>query len=243
MIKILADIQKLEPGGKVHLFELDATDIGGDLLRFHGYGQVGPIWWQGNEYSPWAIDAVDFEITGDGQQPAPILSVGNIGVDENGNTVAGVISAMCIYLDDLAKAKITRRTTLAQYLDAANFEDGNADADPNEEFPPDVYFIEQKTSETSEVVTFELRNALDLNGEMLPGKQIVAGLCWWVRNGGYRGPYCGYAGSAMFDKQGEPTDNPALDDCGGQVSDCKKRYGEYDVINWGSYSAAGLVRT
>jgi len=243
MNKILADIQKLEPGGRVHLFELDATDIGGDLMRFHGYAQQGSIWWQGNEYVPWAINAEDFEITSDGQQPAPSLSVGNIGQDADGNPVVGVISALCIYLDDLANAKVIRHTTLAQYLDAINFADGNPDADPEEEFPQDIYQIEQKTSETGEVITFELRNALDLNGQQVPDKQIVAGLCWWVRNGGYRGAYCGYAGTAMFDKDGNSTDNPALDDCGGLVSDCKKRFGEYEPINWGSYAAAGLVRS
>jgi lambda family phage minor tail protein L len=240
---ITADIQTLEPGGQVKLFELDATEISGDMLRFHGYQQLGPIWWQGNEYTPWAIEATDFEITADGQQPVPTLSVGNVGTDEAGNTVAGVISSMCIYLDDLAGAKITRRKTLIKYLDARNFPDGNPEADPNEEFPSDIYFIEQKTAETSEAVVFELRNALDMNGEMLPGKQIIAGLCWWVRNNGYRGAYCNYTGAAMFDKDGNPTDNPALDDCGGQVSDCKKRFGEFEVINWGSYAAAGLVRS
>lgn len=240
---ITADIQSLEPGARVELFELDATEIGGDVLRFHGYQQTGPIWWQGNEYAPWAIQATEFEITSDGQQPAPTLAVGNIGIDANGEPVAGVISSMCIYLADLAGAKVTRRTTLGQYLDARNFEGGNPSADPAEEFPSDLYYIEQKKSETSETVTFSLRNALDLNGEMLPGKQIIAGLCWWVRNNGYRGAYCNYTGAAMFDKDGNPTDDPAKDDCGGLTSDCKKRFGEFEVINWGSYAAAGLVRS
>ena len=51
---ITADIQGLEPGEKVELFELDATGIGGDYFRFHGY-QTGEIWWQGKEYSAWPI--------------------------------------------------------------------------------------------------------------------------------------------------------------------------------------------
>lgn len=40
---ITADIQGLEPGEKVQLFELDASGIGGDYFRFHGY-QTGEIW-------------------------------------------------------------------------------------------------------------------------------------------------------------------------------------------------------
>ncbi|MEN1396593.1 phage minor tail protein L, partial [Pseudomonas aeruginosa] len=34
---LLADIQKLEPGSEIMLFELDGTDYGADVLRFHGH--------------------------------------------------------------------------------------------------------------------------------------------------------------------------------------------------------------
>lgn len=34
---LLADIQKLEPGSEIMLFELDGTDYGVDVLRFHGH--------------------------------------------------------------------------------------------------------------------------------------------------------------------------------------------------------------
>jgi lambda family phage minor tail protein L len=252
-MSINSDIQKLEPGDIVVLYEVDMTGIGGDVLRFHGYPQEASIWWQGNEYAPWAIDADGFEITGDGQQPAPTVSVGNIGIDADGNPIPGVISVLCMAFDDLLDAKVIRHRTLAQYLDAENFVNGNDSADPDEHLPDDIYFIEQRTTETSSVVQFELRNALDLSNEMLPNKQIIAGVCWWARNGkagvgasgnlGYRGPYCGYAGDAMFDENGNPTLDPALDQCGGGISDCKLRFGEFGVLNYGSYAAAGLVRT
>jgi phage-related protein len=50
---ITADIQGLEPGARVELFELDATMIAnGGLLRFHGYEQAGTIWWQGTSTRP-----------------------------------------------------------------------------------------------------------------------------------------------------------------------------------------------
>ncbi len=53
---ITADIQGLEPGARVELFELDTTMIsGGSLLRFHGYQQASTIYWQGNQYTPWPI--------------------------------------------------------------------------------------------------------------------------------------------------------------------------------------------
>lgn len=34
---ITGDVQTLEPGALVELFEVDSTAISGDILRFHGY--------------------------------------------------------------------------------------------------------------------------------------------------------------------------------------------------------------
>jgi lambda family phage minor tail protein L len=227
---ITADIQGLEPGAKVELFELDATMItGGSLLRFHGYQQAGTIWWQGVEYTPWPIHAEGFAKTSEGQQPTPKLSAGNVD---------GSISALCITLDDLVGAKLTRHRTLGQYLDAANFDGGNASADPTQEFPADVWYIEQKTGETNEVVEFELSSALDLQGLQLPRRQIIANLCPFK----YKGAYCNYTGTAMFDANDNTVTDPALDVCGKRLSSCKARFGTNNVINFGGFPAAGLVR-
>lgn len=226
-----ADAQLLEVGEIVELFELDATSIGGDFLLFHGYQKIGTIIWQGKEYAAWPIVASGFARTG-AQQPAPTLSVGN---------VEGSISAMCLYFADMVGAKLTRHTTLGKYLDAANFSDGNPSADPTQEFPLDVWTIEQKISETNEVVEFELSSALNFQGIQLPRRQIVANVCTWLSTGGYRGSYCGYTGEAMFDKDGNPVTSSGLDRCGGKLSDCKKRFGEHEVLNYGSFPAAGML--
>jgi len=45
-----SDFQKLEPGGLIHLYELDATSYGIGILRFHGHQQEGSIFWQGEEF-------------------------------------------------------------------------------------------------------------------------------------------------------------------------------------------------
>ncbi|CAJ0740806.1 phage minor tail protein L [Ralstonia mannitolilytica] len=233
-MRITADIQRLEPGACVVLFELDATEIAGDVLRFHGYTQVGPIWWQGNEYSPWPIEAKGFARTGQGQQPAPRLTVGNVD---------GAISAICIATQDMVGAKVRRRRTLGRFLDARNFPDGNPEADPTEEMPVEEWYIEQKTNETNEIVEFELSSALDFNGVQLPRRQIVANVCPWLMIGGYRGPNCGYTGAAMFDRDDNPVDDPALDKCGGRLSSCKRRFGANNPLPIGAYPAADLVRT
>ena len=227
---ITADIQGREPGARVELFELDATMIaGGSLLRFHGYQQVATIWWQGNEYTAWPIQAEGFAKTGEGQQPTPKLSVGNVD---------GSISSLCILMDDLVGAKVVRHVTLGQYLDARNFAGGNPTADPAQEFPADIWFIEQKSGETNEVVEFELASALDLQGQMLPRRQIIANLCSFT----YRGPYCNYTGTAKFDANDQPVTDPALDVCGKRLGSCKKRFGDTQVLNFGGFPAAALVQ-
>lgn len=92
---ITADLQKLEPGAIVELYELDAEEIGAGTFRFHGYSQDTPIWWQGKRYEPWAIQATGFKRAGEGRQATPKVQVGNIGVDAQGKPVPGVISALC----------------------------------------------------------------------------------------------------------------------------------------------------
>lgn len=476
-MSINSDIQKLEPGAIVEVFEVDAEDIGAGTLRFHGYPQDKPVWWQGNRYEPWAIEASGFQRNGEGRQPAPTVRVGNIGVDEHGKPIAGVISAMCRMYGDLVGARFIRRRTLAKYLDAANFAtteslsgsmpasdvtialssqagqllgitrvnslemvdslgrhelttierhnlvrdssyvyrqsvelehikdyalaptsematlifggrakfsvsrlsasipflqgkvytasvylkplssdspvirlhvpndtfggakqanlrangfvftanspddfgvqslpggwfrlwitaaaiatlssadvrvimdgpseqangwlvtgwqveesaqptkyiptrgsvryvrdyelngenialgdvplagsvltydveasvvQGNSTADPTQAFPDEIWLIEQRTSSNAEVVEFELSSPLDFQGQQLPARQITT-QCAWTRIGGYRGPYCGYTGSAMFDKNDKPVTDPALDVCAGFVSSCQIR--------------------
>lgn len=232
-MSINADVQKLEPGALVELFELDASAQSGDILRFHGYTQLGSIWWQGLEYSGWPVQAEGFARTGDGQQPAPTFSVGNVD---------GSISSLCLFLDDMVSAKVYRRRTLGKYLDAINFPNGNPEADPDEQLPTELWYIEQKTSETTEAVTFELASALDFSGEQLPRRQIVANVCLWLTIGGYRGPNCSYTGTAFFDKDDNPVADPSLDRCGGRLSSCKCRFGENNPLPYGSFPAADLIR-
>lgn len=230
---IYADVQALEPGAEVMLFELDGTLIGGSLLRFHGYCTVGTITWQGNIYSPWPIQTEGFEKTG-AQQPVPKLSVGNID---------GSISALCLGFQDLLGAKITVHRTFGKYLDAVNFGGVNPTADPTQEIPPEIWFIERKASEDNELVQFELSNALNFGGVMLPNREILANVCGWLARGGYRGPNCGYTGGPVAKIDDTPTSDPTLDDCGGRVASCKLRFGAAAELPFGSFPAAAITRT
>lgn len=227
---IYEDIQKLEVGLYVELFELDLTPMGGDIYRFHGYTQLGPIHWQGIEYSPWPIKIEGLGMTGEGQQSNPSLTVGN---------VTGFITALCATYQDLVDAKLRRHRTLGRYMDAANFPGGNPEADPNEYFASDSYVIDQKQSADGEAVVFVLKSPLIATDRKLPGRQIVANCCQWSSIGGYRGVYCAWTGSNYFTDKDEPTDDPAKDMCSFTLKGCKLRFGENNQLRYGSYPSAG----
>lgn len=219
-MSITGDIQQLEPGKLIELYEVDCTLIGGDMLRFHGHLQSTSIFWQGNEYKPWPIQCAGFERTSDAQQPQPTLTVADI---------SGTISALCVFLDDMAGAKVTRHRTLAKYLDASNFPDGNPTADPTAEMGIEIWRIEQKSDEQPGVqVEFTLSSPLDFGGQQLPSFQIIP-ICQFD----YRGPYCGYTGSAYFDANDNPVDDPALDVCSLKTSGCECRFGVNNPLPFG----------
>jgi len=194
MPNINFEIGSVTPSALIELFELDLTPFGADILRFHcGTNEYnGSIVWDGEEYLPYPVQASGFEISGSGQIPRPTLAVANI---------AGAISAVILSYDDLLGAKVTRKRTLARYLDAVNFNGHyNPDADPDQSLPDDVYFIDRKSSENKVAVTFELSAAFDVIGVQLPRRQIVANSCGFA----YRGTECGYIGAPKFDINDNP---------------------------------------
>ncbi|CAB3688642.1 hypothetical protein LMG24238_02997 [Paraburkholderia sediminicola] len=226
-MSINSDVQQLEPGSLIELFEVDCTAIGGDILRFHAHLQSASIFWQGNEYKPWPIQATGFERTSDAQQPSPTLTVADIN---------GTISALCVYLDDLVGAKMTRHRTLAKYLDAANFPGGNASADPTAEMAIEVWRIEQKSGEQPGLtVEFTLSSPLDFGGQQAPSRQIVS-ICQWK----YRDAVCGYTGTSYFDVNDKPVDDPALDRCSMKTSGCECRFGVNNELPFGGFLSDNL---
>lgn len=221
---INADIQTLEPGGLVELYEIDSTAMGGDLLRFHPHLTAGAVVFQGIAYTAWPIVAQGFERSGGASQASPTLSVSNVD---------GTISALCILLGDMVGAKVKRHRTLAQYLD------GQPTADPTAEMPVEIWVIEQKTAEDNLTVQFTLSSVLDFSGRQLPNRQVIASLCTWR----YRGTECGYTGMVYFDKNNVQTSDPTLDACGQRLSSCKCRFGASNPLPFGGFPSAGTAGT
>lgn len=230
-VAISSELQQLAPSAIIELFVLGGAAVGLDPVRFHAgtNGLRAPLVWQGQSYAPFPVQASGFEFSGNGQLPRPKLVVANL---------TGIISVLLLEFDDLLGARLTRRRTLAKYLDAVNFPDGvNPTADPSAEFADDIYFIDRKATETREIVEFELACAFDLQGLQLPRRQIIQNVCVWR----YRGPECGYTGSAAFDALDRPA-SAANDRCGKRLSSCRKRFGEHAELPFGAFPAAGLIR-
>ena len=261
-----SDFQKLYVDGLITLFELDARALGAGILRFHGhishadweriYSFIGSsellgneseligeiygdgeqktwyrdIIWQGEVFSPVALEVSGLEMRSDGKASAPTLSMAN-----NINGIQGAVSAYCLQLGDFAGAKLKVITTLAKYLDAENFSAGNLSA--SNEAKEQLWYIEQKTSENAQQVTFELSNPIDFEGLKIPVRQI-SNYCHWCAVAAYRGQECQYTGAAMFTDKDEPTDNPALDRCSGRLSSCRIRNNE---SRFGGFPASSLL--
>lgn len=246
-MSLINAIQTLEPGNEVLLFELDGSDYGGDVLRFHGHAiphtsaeliaaglnadqlPAKSIWWKGDEYSAWPMSYEGSEANGDGTAVRPKLSVGNVN---------GRITALCLAFQDLLEFKVTIRNTTAIYLDAQNFEGGNPDADPTQE-SIEVWYIDQKTSENGENIRWDLASPGDVGGESI-GRQMTT-LCHWALTGGYRGPNCGWTGPS-FDMDGNPTDDPEKDQCNALLrTGCMCRWGENNPVPFGGMPAVSLI--
>tara|TARA_R100000353_G_scaffold28576_1_gene23884 strand:+ start:1110 stop:1685 length:576 start_codon:yes stop_codon:yes gene_type:complete len=176
---VFSNLQSINPSAIIELFilELD-TDLHGEntIYRFHSGTNLnanGKIVWAGNEYLRFPIQATGFAFQ-KGQLPRPKISVSN---------ATGLISAILLNVNetttgnDLTGAKVTRVRTLAKFIDAVNFADGtNATADPSAEFPKEIYSIDRKSTETRDLVEFELAAPTDLAGIRIPKRQCTRSL-------------------------------------------------------------------
>lgn len=230
MTTLRAEIQSLSPSALIELFVLDMTNTtSGGILYFHAgtNGLSQPIVWQGQTYEPWPVKAEGFDYTTQGTLPRPKFFVANIG---------GVFSGEVSANNDLVGCKLTRKRTLAKFLDAVNFPSGNANADASQEFPDEMWFIDQKVTENRYQIEFALSSVFDLMGVQLPFREVIKNSCPWR----YRGAECGYTGP-YIDVNDAVTTNPAEDTCPKFLKSCKARcgtYGSADVLPFGGFPGA-----
>ena len=135
-----AELQSLTSKSIIELYSItlvSALHGSTNVSRFHsgiGMNSNASIIWQGNTYDRFPVIAEGFEYVGRGTLPRPTLTVSNL---------LGTITALMATanattpFNDLQGAKLIRHRTMAQFLDAANFQQQTTSvttltADPNE---------------------------------------------------------------------------------------------------------------
>ena len=189
----VSELQKLNPSSRIELFVLELVEglhyaTGNPsnvptVYRFHAGSNMNSnaeIIWQGNSYQRVPVSFTGAEFSGKGQVPRPQFTVANLGGITRSWSVITMTDLLIIVNlttphNDLADAKLTRITTLASELDAANFpSSSNPFGTPSSnELTQEIFFIDRKSSETRELVQFELVGALDQANKKLPARQVT----------------------------------------------------------------------
>lgn len=235
---IQAEIQKLETSALIELFALDLSKIAPNLpaeerlIYFCPMTNElgGPVVFGGVAYAPYPIEAEGFSVTAQGAPPRPTLRAANLN---------GVLTELCLAYQDLVQAKLYRTRTFARFLDAVNFADGNPEADAGQYYPLDVFYVERKIEENAIFVSWELRWPYDLQGVLLPGRPIIQNTCTTR----YKSAACGWVPveGATFDANDQPC-SLAADTCSQALSGCQVRFGAKNVLPFGGFPGAGMVR-
>lgn len=227
--KMLVALSELEQDALIDLWEVDLRLMGGELLRFCNFQNEKnqSLIWKGQAYQAHPIYAEGFELSGNGTANRPRLTVSN---------VLGLVTGLAERHNGLVGAVVTRRQTYAQFLDAANFQAGNAKADPTQEIVS-KYIIEQLSSLNAEIATFTLSQPSEADGAVIPARIMLANVCVWQ----YRGAECGYAGRAVADRFDMPTDDPAQDVCSRSLRGCQARFGQTAVLPFGGFPSCDKV--
>ena len=225
------ELQKLAPSAVIELFQLelvsglhyDPSDPPTNTTYYFHAGTnelSGNIVWAGTTYTRFPVQADGFEYAGTGQLPTPNITIANLN-----SLLTYALLEVNAYTpgNDLINAKVTRIRTLKKYLDASNFTGGsNPDADPQAEFPREIYNISRKTAETRDVISWDLASAFDMQGVRAPKRQAIH-MCQWI----YKGPECGYTGS--------------LPACLKTLDDCKAHFGSNAALPFGGFPGVGQI--
>lgn len=182
----------LTPSTLLTLITVDATFLGGSIYRFHDgtANNNQPIVFNTLVYEAFPFKLEGFEIDGKGSLPRPKITLANIN---------GFISSIILQYDTFIGAKFSRTRVYSRFIDAVNFpNDVNpyGTPDPTAAYPDEVFYINRKIIENSQIVQFEIVTALELDNVKLPKRQIFANICFFH----YRDESCGYNGIPIADK-------------------------------------------
>lgn len=216
-------VQEFSPGNLIELYVVDLTVLGGGITRWANAAHSDTaITFDNDTYTPIAIEVEGFEWNGRGAIPTPTIRI---------FPSDGIKAAMLAY-GDFIGGKLTRIKTFSRFLD------GQPDANPEERFPDEIYFFEQKTAFNKNVVEWSLSSVLDQEGVIIPKVPFLKDICQqkYRRWNGTSFDYvstadggCPYNGTSYYDVDGNVV-AMAADKCGKRLSECKRRFGDTAVL-------------
>lgn len=226
-MSIMEDVQDLDLGTIVELYDIDLTFCGfPQVLHFSPHTGGTDIHYGDNVYLGRGLEMTGFGKSSNNAPPEPSFTISN--VDKGG-------TALLQDYDNLIGAQVTRRRTLAKYL---NFlEDGvtpNPNKSWNSQFMPEIWYVEQKEEDNPILIKWRMKSIMDLEDVMVPARQVLKGYC--KRRYRYWNPTtqtfvyptvnaCPYTGSSCFDMFNNPT-TPDKDMCSKDHVGCDRRFDE-----------------
>jgi len=166
---IVKDLQKQDPGSQlIELFELkfDST-----TLYFHSGVQENLTSVQFRDdggtlrtYTAIPLQAKGFRSDPSSTSARPTITFAN---------VSDIFKSSITDYENLLGATLTRRTTLEKYLNS----------NPAVEFPRQVYILDRISALSKIMVSFECSTPFDLQGIIIPKRQVLANACPWIYQG------------------------------------------------------------
>tara|TARA_R100000734_G_scaffold17851_1_gene14325 strand:+ start:908 stop:2815 length:1908 start_codon:yes stop_codon:yes gene_type:complete len=194
---VAKNLLDLQPTAILEFFQIALTDPKTEKTEtvfFHNGSLFGDsITWQGNKYTPIAMESEGFEMLGDKRLPRPKIRVSNKDF---------LITALLQNYNDFINAKVTRKKAFLKNIDDINFDGGNpwSSANAAAVISSEEYVIGRKAQESKLFVEFELSSPLDVESFNVNDRAIVSSYCFWK----YRGQGCRYYGLPIETEGSKP---------------------------------------
>lgn len=238
-----AELSSLAPSSVIELYKIETIDTLHGVNSAYLFSStvnaaynLSTVYWAGEEYWPFPIEAEGFTYNGKGTLPRPTMRVSNAE-----GVITSILAEVNIFNpgNDLIGAKVTRIRTLARFMDAENFDGGvnpYGTPDPESKMPDEVYYIDRKSMECREFVEFELVARYDLTGVRAPKRQCLK-RCGWV----YRGDGCGYVGGGFVEALGTPTNRVVFNRAIGGATYSGETIASFNAQDLATYSPGTYI--
>lgn len=212
-------VQELDQSADVFLYELKGFRTSNPNETFRFCNQSGVSF--GGAWNTLACSHNAMEITSTGTQPRIEITISD---------AAGTVGSLLNEIDAIEGAKLRILRTKVRFLDS-----GATPSTTNGILQrSDMVITRIVNFVPGDAIVCEASSPLDFGGgeTSCPGR---VGVIKCPASISYRGPYCGYAGQAMFKLDGTPTLNSAEDVCAKDLKSCRARFGAGAVLPYGGF--------